>query len=417
MIRETDNLNTAWDYAVSNANLAILEPLAEASFYFHRAMNRYAEGAALLDDAVAAAAGRDARIHGRICAFAGVLHMSCSHYERARTLLVEGIPELAAHDRHLLRVAHDALGGTAYAQGDYDAARASFETALDIAYYINDQRGPAYALFRLGDIQAVLGDYDGASALLTEGLSLGGDAASPHDRVRYLNLLASLSAKSGDYDAAHSQAEEALSAATMIGSRVQRGVALATLGRAAYGRKAYRESRDFLRRSIAQAEEIGNRWGKAFAQAYLARTCWQLNELAAARFHLEQAQTVANDIQSAWLMALIQRLRALPNVERGSSPIPALGIALHLARSIKAIPLALESLAAMASCLLDAGEHEAAAQFAQVTAHDPTAEADAREIALQVLSALPDFEFDILTRDQALDRAVSLSGRFHPHIA
>jgi tetratricopeptide (TPR) repeat protein len=253
--------------------------------------------------------------------------------------------------------------------------------------------------------------------LLTEGLSLGGDAASPHDRVRYLNLLASLSAKSGDYDAAHSQAEEALSAATMIGSRVQRGVALATLGRAAYGRKAYRESRDFLRRSIAQAEEIGNRWGKAFAQAYLARTCWQLNELAAARFHLEQAQTVANDIQSAWLMALIQRLRALPNVERGSSPIPALGIALHLARSIKAIPLALESLAAMASCLLDAGEHEAAAQFAQVTAHDPTAEADAREIALQVLSALPDFEFDILTRDQALDRAVSLSGRFHPHIA
>lgn len=417
MIREADNLSTAWDYAIMSSDLALLEPLAEANFYFHRAMNRYAEGAALMDDAVTVSAGRDSRIHGRICAFAGVLHMSRSRYEQARTLLVEGIAELATHDLQLLRIAHDALGGTAYAQGDYEAARTSFETALDIAYHINDQRGAAYALFRLGDIQAVLGDYDRASALLTEGLSLGEDATSPHDRVRYLNLLADLACKSGDYEAAHGHAEDALSAATMMGSRVQRGVALATLGRAAYGRKAYKESRDFLRRSIAQAEEIGNRWGKAFAQAYLARTCWQLNELAAARFHLEQAQTVANEIQSAWLMAFIQRLRALPNIERASSPIPLLGIALHLARSIKAIPLALDALAALASSLHDAGEHEAAAQFAQATAADPTAEADARDIAQRVLAATPNLEIDLLTRDEAFDRAVTLSGRFHPHIA
>lgn len=417
MIRETDNLSTAWAYAIEARDLAVLEPLGEASFYFHRAMNRYGEGAALMDEAVAAAAGHDTRIHGRFCAFAGVLHMSRSHYDQARVLLAEGISELKITDLQLLRIAHDALGGTAYAQGDYGAARASFETALDIAYQINDQRGAAYALFRLGDIQAVLGDYDGARALLTEGLSLGEDAASPHDRVRYLNLLADLACKSGDYEASHSYAEDALSAATVMGSRVQRGVALATLGRAAYGRKAYRESRDFLRRSIAQAEEIGNRWGKAFAQAYLARTCWQLNELAAARFHLEQAQAVANEIQSAWLMAFIQRLRALPNIERTGSPILALGVALHLARSIKAIPLALDALAALASSLLEVGEEEAAVQFAAATTADPTVEADARDIAMQVLAARPDLEVEQLTRDQAFDRAVSLSGRFQPHIA
>jgi predicted ATPase len=417
MIREADNLSSAWDYAIAAYDFAILEPLAEANFYFHRAMNRYAEGAALMDEAVTASAGRDPQVHARFCAFAGVLHMSRSRYEEARALLTAGISQLAGHDLQLLRIAHDALGGTAYAQGDYETSRASFETALDIAYHINDQRGAAYALFRLGDIQAVLGDYEGASALLSEGLALGDDAASPHDRVRYLNLLADLSCKSGDYVAARGYADEALSAATVMGSRVQRGVALATLGRAAYGRKAYKESRDFLRRSIAQAEEIGNRWGKAFAQAYLARTCWQLNELAAARFHLEQAQTVANDIQSAWLMAFIQRLRALPNIDRSSNPLPALGIALHLARSIRAIPLALDALAAIATGLSEAGEHEAAAQFAQATAADPTAEADAREIALHVLAGLPEMEISALTRDQAFDLAVTMSGRFHPHIA
>lgn len=417
MIREADNLSSAWDYAIAVHDFASLEPLAEASFYFHRAMNRYAEGAALMDAAVAASAGRNSQTCARLSAFAGVLHMSRSHYEEARALLTQSLSELPAHDVQLLRIAHDALGGTAYAQGDYETARISFETALDIAYHINDPRGAAYALFRLGDIQAVLGDYDSASALLSEGLSLGDDAASPHDRVRYLNLLADLSCKSGDYEAARGYAEEALSAATIIGSRVQRGVALATLGRAAYGRKAYKESRDFLRRSIAQAEEIGNRWGKAFAQAYLARTCWQLNELAAARFHLEQAQVVANDIQSAWLMAFIQRLRALPNIERGSSPIPTLGIALHLARSIKATPLALDALAAIAAGLSGAGEHEAAVQFARVTAADPTAEADAREVALAVLSSLPAVDPSVLTRDQAFDLAVTMSGRFHPHVA
>ena len=417
MVREADNLSTAWTFAISACALTILEPLAEANFYFHRAMNRYAEGATLMDEAVAASVDLDPRIHGRFCTFAGVLHMSRSHYEQARMLLAKGISELASTDLQLLRIAHDALGGTAYAQGDYEAARASFETALDIAYHINDQRGAAYALFRLGDIQAVLGDYDGARTLLTEGLSLGEDATSPHDRVRYLNLLADLACKSGDYEAAHSYAEDALSAATMMGSRVQRGVALATLGRAAYGREAYKESRDFLRRSIAQAEEIGNRWGKAFAQAYLVRTCWQLNELAAARFHLEQAQAVANEIQSAWLMAFIQRLRALPNIERGSSPIPLLGIALHLARSIKAIPLALDALAALASSLLEAGETEAAAQFAGATAADPTAEADARNIAMHILDALPNVDINPLTRDQTFDRAVILAGKFHPHTA
>jgi hypothetical protein len=116
-------------------------------------------------------------------------------------------------------------------------------------------------------------------------------------------------------------------------------------------------------------------------------------------------------------MAFIQRLRALPNIDRSSNPLPALGIALHLARSIRAIPLALDALAAIATGLSEAGEHEAAAQFAQATAADPTAEADAREIALHVLAGLPEMEISALTRDQAFDLAVTMSGRFHPHIA
>ena len=139
--------------------------------------------------------------------------------------------------------------------------------------------------------------------------------------------------------------------------------------------------------------------------------------MAAARFHLEQAQTVANEIQSAWLVAFIQRLRALPNIDRAANPIATLGVALQLARSIKAIPLALDALAALAASLLDADAPEAAAQFARITAADPTAEADARDTALRVLAALPDVEIDSLTREQAFDHAVMLSGRFHPHIA
>ncbi|MBK8135645.1 MAG: tetratricopeptide repeat protein [Chloroflexi bacterium] len=419
VIREADNLSSAWRYAVASRNADWLEPLAEVYFYFHRAMNRYAEGAALMQEALEALGEAKQRVFARISTFSGVLQMSLAHYEQAMVALRAGIAELTVNDdANLLRIAHDAMGATAYATGDYDAARAGFEAALEVARMIDDRRAAANSLFRLGDIQAVHGDYAGAQGLLEDGLSLGDDAASPHDRVRYLNLLADVACKVGDYEAAHQYAEEALSAATVIGSRVQRGVALATLGRADYGRGLYKESRDFLRRSVAQAEEIENRWGKAFGQAYLARTCWHLNELAAARFHLEQAQAVAQDIQSAWLMALIQRLRALPAIERSGSPIQMLGMAVALARSIRAIPLALDALAGLATALLDAGAQEEAALFARCAASDSVSEADTRAAAESVLAVLPASESGTaINRNAVFDRAVVISASFVPNIA
>lgn len=417
VIREADSLRGAWQHALEAANAAWLTPLAEVYFYFHRAMNRYTEGARLMHDAVTALGGTQTHEGARIATLAGVLYMSLAQYDTARSMLTAGIETLSAKDdAPLLRIAYDALGATAYAIGDYDAARSSFELALDLAWLMDDKRAAANALFRLGDIQSVYGDYAAAQSLLAEGLALGEDAASPHDRVRFLNLLAGVACKVGDYDSAYQSAQDALSAATVIGSRVQRGVALATLGRVEFGRGRYQESRDFLRRSVAQAEEIENRWGKAFAQAYLARTCWQLNELAAARFHLDQAQAIAQEIQTAWLMALVQRLRALPGIDRTGSPVQTLGMALHLARSIRAVPLALDALAGLASALFDAGEAEKAAHFAACVAADPLSEADARDVAQHVLdrTGTPDTTSD---RAAAFDSAVALAATFMPHLA
>lgn len=243
-----------------------------------------------------------------------------------------------------------------------------------------------------------------------EGFSFNEDAATSNDRVRFLNLLADVDCKVGDYEGALRDAESALRAGTMIGSRVQRAVALATLGRASYGLGDYSAARDYLRRSVAQAEEIENRWGKAFALAHLVRVSWRLNEMTAARFHLDKASSIASELQSAWLTALVQRMRALPGVDRRGDPIQAAALAAHLAASIGAIPLQMEALSALAQALLHAGQIDDAVDLARVVLDEPRSEADAREACRAVLDTVPGAAArPLITRQAAVEIAVRLA--------
>ena len=128
--------------------------------------------------------------------------------------------------------------------------------------------------------------------------------------------------------------------------------------------------------------------------------------------------TTTPGLASLWLIPRLQRLRALPNIERPGNPISMLGIAISLSRSIRAIPLALDALAGMASALLEAGAHEEAAQLARCVSTDPVSEADARAAAEVVLAAAPESRTgETLSRNSAFDRAIALSATFVPNMA
>ncbi|MBK9121833.1 MAG: tetratricopeptide repeat protein [Chloroflexi bacterium] len=389
-VQDIDNLNSAWQHAIQRRRADWVEPLTEGFFYYYKALNNYSEGVRHLQQALDVFdSARDHRLYARVSAYYHILLTATGGYSEVREALAAAIEQLPPDDLLLRRQSYAALAHAAYGQGDFEAAKVDFENALDYAQQMDDYQTAALILFRLGDIAAVYGSYEEARSLLMEGFAFNEDAATSNDRVRFLNLLADVDCKVGDYEAALRDADSALRAGTMIGSRVQRAVALATLGRASYGLGDYAAARDYLKRSVAQAEEIENRWGKAFALAHLVRVSWRLNEMTAARFHLDKASSIASELQSAWLTALVQRMRALPGVDRRAEPIQAAALAAHLAASIGAVPLQMGALSALAQALLHSGQVDDAVDLARVVLDEPRSEADAREACRLVLDTVP----------------------------
>ncbi len=100
------------------------------------------------------------------------------HLVEARERL-DGLTSLAGGDPALRAGAFEGLGGVAYWQGDFLAARAAYQAGLDLLRAQGDETGVANALYNLSFSYGFAGDYETGGRLLAEAQEIYEQVADP----------------------------------------------------------------------------------------------------------------------------------------------------------------------------------------------------------------------------------------------
>ena len=171
----------------------------------------------------------------------------------------------ASPDLQLARaLVFNGAGLLASEQGDFAAARTSYEESLAIHRELGDKPGTARALSNLAGVVLMLEDFETARAHLDEGLALWRE----------------------------------------VGEKNGIAVALDLGGLAAFLEAAYSEARVLYEESLALRREMSNSWGMALTLYHLANTAYMQDDFAAARALHEESLGLQHEIGHNWGIAL-----------------------------------------------------------------------------------------------------------------
>jgi predicted ATPase/DNA-binding SARP family transcriptional activator len=130
------------------------------------------------------------------------------HLGEARRRLEEALADAGDEGPLLRRRALTAAGAIALLQGDYAAATAFSEAALDAARQSNEPRFVANALSNLGAIVLADGDTARASIVLEEAVALAREVGDTRIAALAINNLGDLALTTGEYERARPLFEE-----------------------------------------------------------------------------------------------------------------------------------------------------------------------------------------------------------------
>ena len=140
--------------------------------------------------------------------------------------------------------------------GDYPAALADEQQALELFRRLGDRLGQAWALDELGLLHQVTGDYPAAAASSAAALELFHDLGDRHGLSKALNSLGELSLRTGATGEAARQFGEALALTRELGTPHEEARALEGIGRSLLGRDLAEAARR-LREALEIYQRIG----------------------------------------------------------------------------------------------------------------------------------------------------------------
>jgi predicted ATPase/class 3 adenylate cyclase len=155
------------------------------------------------------------------------------------------------------------VGGMAFHQADYAAARAAYEDTLAIARRLDNRPRIAFALNNLAIVAHEVGDYSVAETLNEEALAIQRELGDPRGINISLHNLGTLAGQRGDYAAARTLYEESLAIRRSQGDRQAAAVSLNNLGVVAALQGDYASARSRHAESLRIRGELGDQWGVA----------------------------------------------------------------------------------------------------------------------------------------------------------
>lgn len=283
---ERDNLRAALTWLLRRGDAACALRLAAALWRFWYARGQLQEARRLTARALALDAGTDQS------ALVG-------------TEQPAGNPNASTPSPAVRAKAFNALGNLASKQGDWTAARAAFEAAVELRRAIGDRPALGGLLNNLGWAVHQQGDRAEARRLYEEALAVQREVGYRHGMAYTLGNLGLLAHAAGDLAAADRHYRESLALFREVGD--ESGIALTGgyLANLARDRGDQAAARRLYGVSLDGARATGS-WRAAIAAllglADLARTA---GDLAGARAHLEAAAETAREIEDRGAQAEI----------------------------------------------------------------------------------------------------------------
>ena len=234
--------------------------------------------------------------------------------------------------------------------GATDKAYNLLQDSLTIFRRLNESGEIAFALNYLGSVARLQGDYEQTKALWHEGLAIFRELGDRWGVAWSLNFLGHLTAEQGDYLTAKQLLQESLEIHRRLGNQRGMAGALNSLGYTLYLLGEKEEARPLFVQALAIRREIGYRRGIAISLSHLGRVAGDLNELEESKNYLYEALKTVMDI--------------------------------------RAIPLAIDVLVALAATLAKEGQTRQAVKLLEISLHHPAAGQEARDRAEQMLTRL-----------------------------
>ncbi|UCF37418.1 MAG: tetratricopeptide repeat protein [Acidobacteriota bacterium] len=229
---DLDNIRAAWNWAVSNGRMDLVDAALEGLWLFFSATGNYSEGQKMLSQAVERLDGTEAlRLRSRLFSRLGRFETALGRLRTAEEYLKNGLSmaeDLNEEEEVALGLLH--LSGLSYHLGDFATASRQLHGAIERLDALGDMHGKATALLQLSRIVAAQGDYDAARSHLERALEQFEAEKDQGGVARCLINLGGAEILGEELDKAVSRFEESLRLSKELGDSRRVAVCLGNLG-------------------------------------------------------------------------------------------------------------------------------------------------------------------------------------------
>ena len=335
---EMDNFRTAWDWAVTQGEFALIEQTMRTFFRLYDTRGWFQEGLDMLGRAV------------------DTLEMAHGYSPSDRTGQVALGHLLATHS------------WLAYRLANYKQAQGMLERSLKILRLVNEPRVLVEAITYLGRVMEMIGDYPRALELYSEGLEVATAIDDRWFKAVCLTLhtaLVGIDHNIVEPENTHKRLQSVVADWRLIGDPRLIAFALDFLSRSARRLGRYDEARAALEENAALNNSIGFGWGLGTAYRGLGIVAQaQGNHLQAVEMFHKSLDTFT-ELGGSWYVArvLAEMGRSILALGNEAEAGHVWRQALRIAADIHGTPVALEALAGFASLKSKQGDIEHALEL------------------------------------------------------
>ena len=335
-----ENVRAAWRWASASGRFDLIDRSLDGIFRLHDMRNTFEEGCEVLASAAnleaelarPADAQAAARVRARLLVRLGKLRHRLSQHNAARQHLTEALEvlrETGPVEDVIFGECY--LGDIAKVEGRYPEARLHLDAALALALEAGDEAGQVMTLNLLGIVSFSTGELDEARAVIDRSLAL---ARRLEDRwgtaicLINLGIVADMRQDRGEARACY---EESLALCRLIGDRRGMANCLNNLGFIAEALGEFGEARRLYEEGMDIYEQIGYRWGAANTRVNIANATAAMGDYGEAERHLAIALRAALDLKAIPLVveALVAVAQLWAAMDRLGMAQAVLGVALQ----------------------------------------------------------------------------------------
>jgi predicted ATPase/class 3 adenylate cyclase len=303
--QEHDNLRAAWQWAVEFGRLEMALRFGIALERFWVVRGHRNEGLAFLERALAGSAGVATNVRAKALLAAARLAFNQSNYDQGEALVQESLALFRKlQDKRGIALSLDRLGMAAWRRGNFPAARPLMEEDLVLFKELGDQDRVAWSLFTLGLLNTKQGEYSRAYALLEESLALFRKLGNKRGIAASLTQLGgTLLVSQSNQTLIYPLLEEGLSLDREVGDKEGMAVSSLLLAWVALRQGDVATARVRVEQSLDLYKEMEHREGVAEALSLLGKVEASRGDHALARVLYEQSLALAQEIGDRELIA------------------------------------------------------------------------------------------------------------------